>query len=455
MSTNRRTLGVVVLAAALGAGCATIDPTAERAEAAALAAERTGADTGFQRDWREPSPAWAGTLPLDAEAAVAVALQHDLDLRRRLAAVDAARARLAAEDRPPNPVLAVAIGVPTDGFGGSPLAASAMQQLAWLWTRDARLDAAVCGLRAAVLDAAGAAVALAAEVRTAHAALVVAERSEVRAADRAALRNDAWMLASARRDAGEATADDVDAARSRAAEAAIALAAVRQERDAARLALLALLGRPGAALAIETDGALDGADPALDAMAPERLAAIILERRLDVAAARARAEQAGHRIRLADARRAPEISAGVGYEQNFSGREALFPRIAVTLPILDDGTPAVALAAAEAESAGLEAERVARAALAEARGAWIALHGARERLERHEEGILAPARASLERTLRARQTGEADRVAAILAELALLEAGDARDALAFAVAAERIALERALGGRMAVAGGAS
>ena len=57
---------------------------------------------------------------------------------------------------------------------------------------------------------------------------------------------------------------------------------------------------------------------------------------------------------LAETRRFPDVGFTLRYQDNSSGRESVIPGASVTLPILDNGDPAVAMQMAKLKQVELE-----------------------------------------------------------------------------------------------------
>lgn len=161
---------LALLALALG-GCASVPVEQVFGDAAELAEERSG-----QRvEWPEVSAETAavdesvGELlarPLDAEAAVQVALLNNRRLHARYADLGGAAASKVQAGLPPNPFLEVVARF-RDGEGGTPqLEISVVEELLDLFLLPARKRLAAVELERAKLDLAGAVVDLAAATRS-------------------------------------------------------------------------------------------------------------------------------------------------------------------------------------------------------------------------------------------------------------------------------------------------
>lgn len=331
---------------------------------------------------------------MDADLAVRVAMSRDTGLRRALADVAVARAELAQADRAPNPMVELALGFPIDGMSGGPAMAAVAQQLTWLWTRPTRLDAADAELKSEILDAGWSIVETDARVRRAHAAAAIAfDRIAVEEAYAAATRNLERLVAGLV-EAGEASRIDLDRIRVEAAEAAVAAESSHIAARRARLVLLAEIGLPGGSDEFEVSSTLEGTTSPIPE--EELVVDLAATARLDVAAAGCRVVAAEARVGLADLRRLPEVGAGLAWNRTFSQRRGIVPGVQASIPIFDDGLPAIAAADAGLHRVVLAHLEIRRRAVANARLARTRLVLARDRRVGYEERVLEPA-ASAER----------------------------------------------------------
>ncbi len=445
--TYRSTIGVLVGAGALMAlsACASLDPTEDTARARGLVGDRVALDPAWDLPWDEPSLAWDGASPLSSEQAVAAALQNNRRVRAAVESIASAQARAVQAGLAPNPVITLAWGVPLDGLGGSPVAHSLMQQLAWLWQRDAQIDRGEAALRAQVLTAADEALRLIAQVRTVHAEAVLAREAIAIEEQRVAHAEGFAALARERFGAGESTRVDWNNAMGEAAQASSALALARGEAGAKVRTLLELMGRAGELRTVVLDGVALEPDAAL-ALGEAEVVAMVAERRLDVAAAYERIGVADAGARVARAERLPDVDLRVGYQENFADRPGVFPGVSITPRLFDDGSAGQAVAESDARRAEIEADGLLQRATREARTALVQLREAIDAHRRIDEDLLGLALES-ERLAEAMfDAGEAD-----LGELLSARVGATRAALAVNQAQANalrwaFELERAVGG---------
>lgn len=431
---------------AVGPGCISSDPATDRLRVDEIAGSRLEDRfdaTNVARSPVLPPPAWNFIDPLDADTAVRVAFQRDAGIRAALADLDLARAELAQADLPPNPAIDLAIGVAIDGMSGAPAIAGVTQQLTWIWTRDARVDARDAARRAAILEAAGSMIALDAEVRRLHTAVVAGDAMyELDAAHAEATRRTVETVASIV-DVGEASRVDLDRALVDAAESAAAATAAGSDARRARIELLNAMGCPDRDPAFETIGTLD-----VDRSIPDepRIVELARSARLDVAAARMGVVEAEAGHRLAGAARWPEVGVGAAWNRNFVDRQAVLPGAKVTLPILDDGSTQVAAARARLEAARLHLLDVRRDAIGSARSTREALVRSTRRCVDYAETVLEPAIEAERLAESAYREGVIDLTVLLLAQQRRVEVERRLVEYRLASQVERITLEESVGG---------
>ena len=437
----------VLILMLFSSGCLSTSAVEDRRNTVELADDRVPAAAVVDLDASPENPIEPDIIgrPLSPDDAVRIALHRDPAVRAALARVDEARGRLAQADRAPNPMIEFGLGMPIDGVSGAPAVAMLAQQITWLWTRPDRLDAADALRRAAMLDAAASIVTLDATVRRAHAEAVVAGRLAAVASDLAAAASASWRLLDRLAEEGEASQIEVDTALLDANRLALEVLATREQARRARLALLIAIGLPDA----NPDVVRPTDDPIFEtSTVPDEIEIIELAAtaRFDVAAAGCRVEAAHAEAELAGLRRLPDVSATLMWNRNFVGREALLPGARITLPIFDDGEPAIAMAAANWNVAVLKAIETRRAAISEARLARSRFDQATVLAEGYRTSVLEPAWRS-ERAAESRhQEGVDDAAATLIARSARLQAERRLLEHQLAAALARIDLLEAVGG---------
>lgn len=437
---------VLAVAPLLLAGCIAPTSATDTDEVADLGGDRVAGVTSdaLTADPARSASSWPDDGRLDADTAVLVAIERDPAIRRAIEQVAIARARLATEDRAPNPMIEFGIGVPVDGLSGAPAIAMFAQQISWLWTRGPRLDAATARHRAAILDAASAVVALDQRVRRRHAEALAADRIAGIASETAGTAATAWRLVDTRAREGEATRTETETALMIANEAAIEVPAARTAARAARVALLAAVGDPAG----DPDAIVLVAGPESESPMPDDDDVIqqAATARYDIAAATCRLDAAGADAELAGLRRVPDVSATLMWNRNFVGREALLPGARITLPIFDDGRPAQAAAAAAWRDTALALLETRRDAIAEARLALDAWRRASGLAAGFEVSVLGPARAAESLEAAAEATGSAEPDGVLEARIRRLRAEHRVVEHRLAAELARLDLTRAVGG---------
>lgn len=291
------------------------------------------------------------SLTPDSAAARAIAASprvHAAALRAD-AQADRARAVLA----PPDPSIAVAVGIPVDGMGGLPVTVSIMQGLAWLLNGDAIRDAAERERDFAARELVATAIAVAAEARGLARGLAAAR--EARLADESAAEERSALLEIERRTLalGESTAARVAALELAVKDAREDAADALLEEERIEVALASLLGA-GRVGAIEPD---DPALPPLDAVTS-----------IEIEQARVRLARAEAAVRAAESPLGADSRGGVGVQRDLDGRESIGASLELALPVFRRPSEIAALRAdARAALADLEeAERATRLALRQA-----------------------------------------------------------------------------------------
>ncbi len=340
----------------LGA-CSTTSTQPARHEAIGEASSRLGRDAATFAPTDAPR-AWVPGTPLTMEAAIADSLSQDPSLRAALARLDAATASVDQASRLPNPMLDLIGGVPLMDMGVTPYGVMLAQQLSFLWTLERREAIATANLRAATVEAAAAFVGGGLDARAQYiTAWTDTEVARLTAGALAsAVRIEAAMQVQV--DSGLRPASDlVDPIAARARLEAQA-AATRAQAMQSQLALLRRVGAPEAALPtlsvpVDLTPLHDARTPDAEALARD---AGTLDENLTILAAKARVTSAAAQLGLDEASRWDGVALSVGRERDMEGDSAWMFGLSIELPILDDGSPAIARAAAELDAARLDAE---------------------------------------------------------------------------------------------------
>jgi cobalt-zinc-cadmium efflux system outer membrane protein len=438
---NRALLPTLLLA-----GCASLDPQQDIDAAASLAGARLDARAAaaWQQPVDTPSTAWNGRDPLHAHVALAVAIQNNPTIRIALSRIAERRADFVQAGLLPNPSIGLSIGVAADGLAGAPAIVQGLQALTWLWARPDRIAAADADLQASVLSAAEHTVSLAAAVGTAHARVLAAQQTHRLDVAYLDVVSRAARLVRQRHAAGEAALLDVDRATVDLQEATTALIASTRHVDQAKLALLASMGWPGHALnwsASEPTAAVsptDGSDAALLELAAAQ--------HLELAAHAALVRRQVAQRSLADTKRLPEVQFTFGWQRSFTDRQAVMPGAQITIPILDDGSPARAKANAQLEQARLAWIETANRIEYEVRDAASVWREAAAESQVTTDHLLPAAADALRRSQSAYAEGVVDLTVLLLAQEQHIAAERALVDQRLREAAALIALRRAVGG---------
>lgn len=460
----------VALAAALLAGCASthgLAPATTPTDAGTLAAARS---LGGDKAATFPDLQWwraFGDPQLDA--LVAEALADAPTLQAADARVRQAQAQAGLADAVRKPTLGgsaqyAGIQMPEtfiDPPMGGDLKFSPVLMLDFKYAPDlwgghrAAYQAAVGQARAAEVEAQAARVTLAANVASAYialdqacAALDVAERERERATQLA-------DLGRMRVEAGIDNHMQMEAGRSATAAAAQQAGAARQQVDALRNALAALLGKgPDRGRSIERPH-LQAATPGV----PDVLPSELLGHRADVVAARWRVEAAAHGIAAGKAAFKPSVnlSAIVGltaphFDDLFGSKAVLgFGGPALSLPIFDGGALRSRLAKSDADYdlavAGYNQSLVG--ALREVADALQALRSLDAQLADAQRARDSAA-AAWDVAVSRQRAGIGNRIDALVAQQPLLRLDQQLAALRAARLQAAVELDRALGGGLAL-----
>ena len=441
----RRLLRLACLAAA-GAltSCAgalpDIDPVRDAAAAAGVA------DAIVFRDDAEPIEVAVPQLPvLTIADAVRAALQHDPSLQEALALARVALADANQARRWPNPILNVFFRFP-EGGGKMEIDAGLGADVLTMLQTPQRAAAADHRLEAACAMVVAATIEVIANVQAAYARLQALDaeapalQSRVEAAERLV------ALGQARLAAGDST--QLDLAELDALRLQLKLETVERsrERAASQLQLLRLLGAPGASPPFVL---ASWQEPAALAATEESLVAVALQRRPELAAARAEVQALGDDLDLAGLSWLAGAQLGAGAQRE--GAWSLGPLAALPLPLFDDGSTrqqgvrAELLAARHrATSRGREIVQATRTSIADAEAADARLTRVRQELLPLQQRRRALAEAAY-------HAGEADVGVVLRAEQDLRAAEGALVLLQRDLWLARIGLERAVGGPTALA----
>lgn len=445
----RITMIVAVASAAFLQSCTSLDTTADYEEAMTLVEARTGWRPTWNAPWAETVPSWDGQSPLTVEQAVTIALQNNREMRANLEAIATARADLVQSGLLPNPVLSVAFGFSIDGSGGATtVSASLIQQLADLWQRPARQDAAAASLREQILSVSDSALRLVADVRGDHARILYAQHGIALTESHIELVQRSIELTQRRIRAGEAT--DLDANRLRQLQFSLQAELTQQRLELGTLKreMLSRIGMAQLRADWSADDAIIMPASAASEMTEDQLIELVHVQRLDVAAAKQAFEALRHELRVAKLGAIPDVDAGPAYEREDDRRDELGAAIDVEIPIFDTNQARVARAMSQLRRARAEYEDAAQTAIAEVRNAWLQTRTAQELVTFYQENVLTLAADNLSLAERAFQAGQVDMTVVLETRRQLIEAEIQLNQFEVAAEASMIELEYAVGGRL-------
>lgn len=476
-------------------GCLQVDTSVDQARTHALIRDRVGEVEVFDPDV-EPQVVERVTALLEGgltiDEAVQIALLANRSFQARFADLGAARADVVQSRLLSNPSLAFSSRYP-EGGGRPSIMLSVGQELVDLWQIPVRRRIATDKLDAIVFDIARQAVDLAADVKTRCHQVLAWRRTETRVNENVALIERSFSLAEARFRAGETGLLDMNLVKSNLLQAQLELIAVRRDRRVAETELARVLGlarwptpwtlneKPTETpVIVATDDGLlltamaqrfDANSAAREVAAaegdlkrqwlnifPKVMVGIEGERmeRRSMPDRNIPASIARESIR-AGALSAPEImSRGERQQQKRQMIDTLLgPSLAITLPIYDQNQAQIAKARFMAEQRRKTYEALLDQIAQEVQAAAAMARTARQLVDFYEQQSLPQANLTLDAAGRSYEAGEQNVLALIEAQGQVIrqqrEAIAARRDLAIALAE----LERAVGGRLPVAGEAT
>lgn len=390
---NRYTRLTAVGTAALAlAGCASFSPDGGMGQVAALTQARTGHAVAAQRTPAEADTAQARVAeilrqPLSADSAVELALLNNRGLQASLGELGIAEADLVQAGRLRNPVFS--FGRMAAG-GVVEVERAVLFDLLGLLTMPKAREASQSRFELAQLQAAHAAVGIAADTRQAYFHAVAAQelvgytQQVMEAADASS------ELAQRMAKAGNFSKLEQMREQAFRADAVAGLARARQQSVAARERLVRLLGLSGAQLGFQLPARLPDLPPA--PIEPRDAEQTALDQRLDVLMARRSAEATARTLGLTQATRFVNVlELGVKDQHETGGPRARGFEVELALPLFDSGSPRMQ----RAEAAYLQAvHRTAEAAVnarSEVRETYAAYRSAYD-LARHYRDEVVPLR---------------------------------------------------------------
>jgi cobalt-zinc-cadmium efflux system outer membrane protein len=387
---------VAAIVAALGSACASPSAAPAFRDTASLVEARTGR----RISWNQGAAAdEAGARrirelvghDLSVDGAVEIALLNNERLQAIYEDLSIAQADLVQAGLLQNPSLSGGVTVPVAGPGvQTGFDVGVVQNVLALLTMSARKKIASTELEATILRVADDVLRTSFEVQTAYYTLVAAQQSaDVRRTARDA--GDAAMaLAEAQHAAGNIS--DLDLVNQRSLSERFRTDVLRREADVltARDALTRLLGLWGSDAAFRVPPHLP--DPARSDPPIDRLEALAVAQRLDLAAAHERTQALVHAVALAtDFRFVGSPTVAATFERSPERYSAITPSASLELPIFDQKQAVVARLEAQVRQARAHENALAVDVRSEVRAAGGRLVAMRAVVERYAR-IVVPLR---------------------------------------------------------------
>ncbi len=443
-----RTPATVVLALSLLAGgCASLDPTPDIGRAASTVGDRSGVTPEWTLPWESALSMWDGRSPLTREAAFAMALRNNREIRSQVEQIAASRADLVQAGLLPNPVLGLTLRFPIDPVsGGTFIGASVVQSFTALWLRDGKIKGADARLNQTVLDVSDKALRLVAEVQATHTRIAFGQRAVALSDENIITIRKTIDSLDARVRGGEGTTLDVNRAKQQQAKAEAERAIVVRELAKDRRRMLELIGFAGESAEWTATGAI-----AADGAPIEEAAAITLaaSQRLDVAAARSVVEAQRADLSVEEQSRLRDFGLGADFERDVDGAKTIGPVVEVAIPIFDTNATQIAKAGSLARAALANYEAISQRAVREARVAWVEFDSASRLVEQYRSTVLALSERNLTLAEASLKSGQADVTVLLEAQREVTDARARLNELEQTAALARIELEYAVGGGLA------
>ncbi len=362
--------------------------------------------------------------PLTRDDAIHLALGQNLKLREELALITIKAAGLAEAKAPPAPDLLVAIGIPVDGGGGSPMLNQFLQLLNWFWERPTAVRAAAAELEAQVLRSAHRALEVRTQAQTLHTELVYRCRRLALTRESAARIAQLESLAELDYEAGVVGRAGVNRARAVKVQAETRAAIEAEQLELARREFLEHIGIAAGSIDFEIpqrfESQLLSNDP-LFGLSEFDLVQLTIAKRLDTRASFARLSAHEARRALARLARLPSLKLGVVHQKNFQNRDAVFPAVNLSPPLWGLGKIREVRSESELERELWRAEQVLERAIREARSAYASCTIAYDTLSRVRREQVVAIRDNHERTRQEYASGLVSQRALIEAELEWIE----------------------------------
>jgi outer membrane protein, heavy metal efflux system len=387
--------GSVLLALALGAGCASVSPERGHDQVSSVISERTGHKTRWEKGPPDDAQIaeWVRKVTaqgLTRDRAVEIALVNNPSLQATYEQLGVSQADMVQAGLLRNPAFGLDLGFRVNNGQTNEVRVSLVQDFLDLLVLPLRKQIAREEFEAATLNVANRALEVAAETEKAFVfaqadvELVAFRRTVVEGAGAAAELSARQMEAGNVSELEGATqAANYQQAKLDLAREEIALLEARERVNR----LLGLWGQTTSWRFVEPLPSMPDADPQLD-----HLEAFAMSRRLDVAVAKRRAALLSKAVDLARTTRfIGRLDVGVDMHQDPNGPLLLGPNLVIELPIFDQRQAVIARLEAQRREMERRKEEVAIDARSEVRLAVLRLSTGREVVSHYRE-VLVPLR---------------------------------------------------------------
>lgn len=359
-------------------GCASFSPDAGFSDVQKMTSPRLGQDVSWDRgaDAAEPNAAVAKLLqsPLTTEVALQIALLNNRALQADYESLGIAEADLVQAGLLDNPDFS---GEFLFGDGGAKYAFSLVQNIFSLLTQPARRTVASSAFERAKYEVGNKVLDVAAEVRAAYYAVLAAEQAAELSRQVVSATEAAAELSQRQVQAGNATARDQALQQAQYAQAVLMLARVEVDVAQERERLNRLLGLWGDQVTWNLPDRLP--DLSTDKPSLDGLETLAIERRLDLAGARADVQTASYALELGQQLRwLSFLGLGVALERETDGKWLKGPAITVSLPVFDQGQARIASLEAQRRRSERALVGLAVDARSQVREAWARLSAAQD-----------------------------------------------------------------------------
>lgn len=396
-STFPRRVRVIVAMALVAAvsGCATVDPEPDYQRAREEVKAATGEDALYQPGDEERVRKQVAELMkggLTSKKAVQICLLNNRSLQQQLFEIGMRRADAVQAGLLSNPSLQLMVRFPLDG-GNTNLEGGLIQNLIELWHLPARTRVAESQVDRSVLEVARRAVVLAAQAKSAYFTAVASGASLAVAEENLKTAQEFLELTRERKDAGDATQVDENAARSGFLEQQVFVRSTRFAAFEAKRRLALVLGVSVPPQDIQIAGPpLTPPEWSVDL---KRLLSVAEQHRLDLRAAKKSVEAAGNAVPLERRRFLRNVGGGLAFEAVGSDVE-LGPAFRLEIPIFDQNQAQIAKAEFRFSQALRRLEGVAAQVSQQVRGAYERYAMAQETARVYQKELLPLQQASLE-----------------------------------------------------------